>query len=46
MRFGKWNEYLQAAGKMPNPIGANGYFPIPQYVLTAGGGKISQNLGY
>ena len=46
MRFGKWNEYLQAAGKTANPAGANGYFPIPQYVLTAGGGKISQNAGY
>jgi starch-binding outer membrane protein, SusD/RagB family len=46
MRFGKWNEYLQAAGKTPNPAGANGYFPIPQYVLSAGGGKIQQNDGY
>ena len=46
MRFGKWNEYLQAAGKTPNPIGANGYFPIPQYVLSAGNGKIQQNDGY
>ncbi len=46
MRFGKWNEYLQAAGKTPNPAGAHGYFPIPQYVLTAGGGKIQQNDGY
>jgi hypothetical protein len=46
MRFGKWNEYLQAAGKTPNPVDANGYFPIPQYVLSAGAGKIQQNGGY
>lgn len=46
MRFGKWNEYVQAAGKTPNPLGANGYFPIPQYILTAGGGKVTQNAGY
>lgn len=46
MRFGKWNEYLVAAGKTPNPAGANGYFPIPQYVMTAGAGKITQNAGY
>ncbi|HEV7330488.1 MAG TPA: RagB/SusD family nutrient uptake outer membrane protein [Flavisolibacter sp.] len=46
MRFGKWNEYVQAAGKTPNPVGANGYFPIPQYILAAGGGKVQQNPGY
>jgi hypothetical protein len=46
MRFGKWNEYVQASGKTPNPVGANGYFPIPQYIMTAGGGKVTQNPGY
>jgi hypothetical protein len=46
MRFGKWNEYLQTAGKTPIPANANGYFPIPQYILNAGGGKVQQNTGY
>lgn len=46
MRFGKWNSNLQAAGKSPNPAGANGYFPIPQYAIDAGKGKLTQNTGY
>jgi len=46
MRFGKWNTALQAAGKNPNPAGANGYFPIPQYALDAGKGKLTQTSGY
>ncbi len=46
MRFGKWNEYLTAAGKSPLPLEANGYFPIPQYILNAGAGKVVQNPGY
>jgi hypothetical protein len=46
MRFGKWNTALQAAGKNPNPAGANGYFPIPQYALDAGKGQLQQNAGY
>ncbi|WP_207436307.1 RagB/SusD family nutrient uptake outer membrane protein [Sabulibacter ruber] len=46
MRFGKWDEYLQAAGKTPNPIGANGYLPIPQYALNASKGSLSQTQGY
>jgi len=46
MRFGKWNSYLQAAGKTPNPAGANGYFPIPQYALDAGKGQLTQTQGY
>ncbi len=46
MRFGKWNEYLMAAGKTPKPAGANGFFPIPQYVLSASSGTIQQNPGY
>ena len=46
MRFGKWNTYLQAAGKNPNPVGANGYFPIPQYALDAAKGKLTQTAGY
>jgi len=46
MRFGKWNEYLQAAGKTPNPAGANGYFPIPQYARDASKGALTQTPGY
>ncbi|WP_114790755.1 RagB/SusD family nutrient uptake outer membrane protein [Niabella yanshanensis] len=46
MRFGKWNEYLIAAGKNPLPLEGNGYFPIPQYILNAGAGKVIQNPGY
>ena len=46
MRFGKWNEYLTAAGKTPLPAEGNGYFPIPQYILNAGQGKVTQNPGY
>jgi hypothetical protein len=46
MRFGKWNTYLQAAGKAPNPAGADGYFPIPQYAIDAGKGKLTQTAGY
>lgn len=46
MRFGKWNDYLKAAGKNPNPAGANGYFPIPQYALDASKGALAQTAGY
>lgn len=46
MRFGKWNEYVQAAGKTPNPAAANGYYPIPQYAINAGKGQLSQTPGY
>lgn len=46
MRFGKWNEYVAAAGKTPNPATANGYYPIPLYAINAGAGKLSQTPGY
>ncbi|WP_336724549.1 RagB/SusD family nutrient uptake outer membrane protein [Paraflavisolibacter sp. H34] len=46
MRFGKWNEYLQAAGKTPNPARAHGYLPLPQYALNAAKGSLSQTPGY
>lgn len=46
MRFGKWNEYLTAAGKTPNPAAANGYLPIPTYAIIEGAGKLTQTPGY
>jgi hypothetical protein len=46
MRFGMWNTKLQEAGKAPNPAGATGYFPVPQYAIDAGKGTLTQTSGY
>ncbi len=44
VRFGKWTSALEAVGKMTH--GPSEIFPVPQYVITVGSGKLIQNQGY
>ena len=44
VRHGKWASALEAAGKVTH--GPSELFPVPQYVINVGGGKIEQTKGY
>jgi hypothetical protein len=44
VRHGKWASALEAAGKVNH--GPSEIFPIPQYVINVGEGKIEQTKGY
>ena len=44
VRHGKWASALEAAGKVNR--GPSELFPIPQYVINVGEGKIEQTPGY
>lgn len=43
IRMGKWTQALAAVGKTPKPAGANGLYPVPQYMLDLG---MEQTPGY
>ncbi|WP_254560106.1 RagB/SusD family nutrient uptake outer membrane protein [Dyadobacter diqingensis] len=44
VRHGKWASALEAAGKVTH--GPSELFPVPQYVINVGEGKIKQTQGY
>ena len=46
VRHGKWQTALQSVGKTPPPAASGFLFPIPQYALDAGKGKLTQTPGY
>ncbi|MEO6329940.1 MAG: RagB/SusD family nutrient uptake outer membrane protein [Ginsengibacter sp.] len=46
VRHGKWQEALISVGKTPPPAASNFLFPLPQYALDQGKGKLTQTPGY
>ena len=46
VRNGKWQSALIAVGKTLPPVASDFLFPIPQYALDAGKGKLTQTPGY